>query len=85
MRYPFSEKLALNLRAEYFKDSDGARTGVAQKLYEITVTPEYALSANMLVRVEYRHDQSNQQVFDKKDPATSKSQDTLGLNAVYHF
>lgn len=85
LRYPVSEKVALNLRAEYLKDSDGARTGVTQKLYEMTVTPEYTVSANMLVRLEYRHDQSNQRVFDKKDPATSKSQDTVGLNAVYHF
>ncbi|MBI5886610.1 MAG: porin [Deltaproteobacteria bacterium] len=85
IRYPFSGKLALNLRAEFFKDSDGARTGVKQKLYEATVTPEYTVSDNMVVRAEYRHDRSDQRVFDKKDPATAKSQDTVGFNAIYHF
>jgi len=85
VRYPFSDKLALNLRVEYFKDSDGARTGVKQKLYEATVTPEYTVSDNMVVRAEYRHDSSDQPVFDKKDPAAAKSQDTLGFNALYHF
>lgn len=85
MKYPASDKLSLNLRAEYFKDGKGARTGVKQQLYELTVTPEYTVSANMLVRLEYRHDQSNQRVFDKQDPAMSKQQDTLGLNAIYHF
>lgn len=85
VRYPLSEKVALNLRAEIFNDNNGARTGTKQKMYEVTATPEYTVSKNMVVRAEYRHDRSDQKVFDKKDPAVAKSQDTLGLNAIYHF
>ncbi|MBI5563140.1 MAG: porin [Deltaproteobacteria bacterium] len=85
LRYALSDKAAFNVRAEIFKDSDGARTGTKQKLYEVTATPEYTVSKNMVVRAEYRHDMSSQKVFDKKEPNTSKRQDTVGLNAVYHF
>lgn len=83
-RYAVGEKLALNARAEFFSDEDGARTGTAQELWEVTFTPEYAVNENLVIRAEYRHDVSDKDVFDK-DGALSDTQDTLGLNAVYHF
>lgn len=83
-RYAVSEKLALNARAEVFSDGDGARTGTAQDLWEVTITPEYAVNGNLLIRAEYRHDKSDKEVFDK-DSGLSDTQDTVALNAVYHF
>ena len=84
-RYPVSDKLAMSLRAEFFNDSDGARTGTMQDMWEFTFTPEYAINGNMLVRAEYRHDQSDKNVFDGKDAGDKKHQDTLGMNLIYHF
>lgn len=83
-RYAVSDKLAVNARAEVFSDEDGARTGTAQDLWEVTITPEYAVNENLVVRAEYRHDSSNKDVFDKNG-ALSDTQDTIGLNAIYHF
>lgn len=83
-RYSFSEKFAMNARAEVFSDNEGARTGTAQDLWEVTLTPEYAVSENLVVRAEYRHDESNKDSFDKGASMTDK-QNTLGVNAVYHF
>jgi len=83
-RYEVSEKFAVNARAEIFSDDDGARTGTAQDLWEVTITPEYAVTENLVVRAEYRHDHSNQDVFDD-GAGLSDTQDTAGLNAIYHF
>lgn len=90
-RYALSEKLALNARAEIFSDRDGARAelfglpaGTAQDLWEVTLTPEYTVNDNLVIRAEWRHDKSDSQVFDK-DSGLSDSQDTVGLNAIYHF
>lgn len=82
IRYPLSEKFFLNARAEVFSDDDGARTGTAQDLWEFTVTPEYIVNENLVVRAEYRHDSSNKEVFDS---GSTKRQDTVGFNAVFHF
>ncbi|MCC6503568.1 MAG: porin [Deltaproteobacteria bacterium] len=83
-RYAVSEKFAMNLRAEVFSDNEGARTGTAQDLWEVTLTPEYTINDNLVVRAEYRHDESNKDSFDK-GASVSDTQDTLGVNAVYHF
>lgn len=82
IRYPLGERFFLNARAEVFSDDDGARTGTAQDLWEITVTPEYIVNENLVVRAEYRHDSSNKEVFDN---GTSRRQDTVGVNAIFHF
>ncbi|MBI2400807.1 MAG: DUF3138 family protein [Deltaproteobacteria bacterium] len=83
-RYAINDNFALNARVEFFSDDDGARTTTAQDLWEVTLTPEYAVNDNLLIRAEYRHDNSDQDVFDK-DGALSDTQDTVGLNAIYHF
>jgi len=84
LRYAATEKFAVNLRAEVFSDNEGARTGTAQDLWEVTLTPEYALTGNLVVRAEYRHDESSKASFDKGASMTD-TQNTLGVNAVYHF
>lgn len=83
-RYAVSDKFAVNARVELFSDNDGARTLTAQDLWEVTLTPEYTVNDNLVVRAEYRHDHSNQDVFNKNG-TLSDTQDTIGLNAIYHF
>lgn len=92
VRYPLSEKFYLNARVEVFSDDDGARTAAddgsgglivtPQTLWEFTVTPEYIVNENLVVRAEYRHDSSDKEVFDN---GTAKRQDTVGVNAIFHF
>ena len=79
-----SGNLALSLRAESFDDRDGARTGTAQRITEVTVTPEARLTPRMLVRADLRVDHSNHDVFEKRDSMTS-SQPTVLLNLIYNF
>lgn len=80
-KYDFSDLFSLSLRAEYFDDCDGARTGTAQKLKEVTLTPEFRIAkTNIIVRPEYRHDWSDEKSFDS---GSKKKQDTIALGVMY--
>ena len=79
-KYDFNDKYSLSGRAEYFNDKDGFRTGTAQKLYEVTVTPEVRIAQGIIVRPEYRHDWSNEHSFDG---GSKKTQDTVALAVMY--
>ena len=82
VKYDFSDKYSLAVRAEYFDDKDGFRTGAVQKLKEVTVTSEIRMSGGLILRPEYRHDSSDKPSFDNK---TKKDQDTLALGAMYRW
>lgn len=79
-KYDFSDRYSLSARAEYFKDQDGVRTGTAQSLREITITPEIRMAKGLIIRPEYRHDWSNKKVFDS---GNDKNQDTIALAVMY--
>jgi len=79
-KYDFDDRYSVSGRLEYFNDKDGVRTGTAQKLYEITLTPEIRLAKDLLIRPEYRHDWSDQTSFKG---GSRKSQDTLALAVMY--
>lgn len=86
VRYAASERYAINVRAEMFEDKDGARTGTQQDMWEVTVTPEFTIKKNLVVRPEYRHDASDKKVFDKGDKtADKKTQDTVAINVFFYF
>ncbi len=79
-KYDFSDLFSGAIRAEYFDDRDGLRTGTAQKIKEITITPEFRVAKSIIVRPEYRHDWSDRQSFDS---GTKKSQDTIAIGVMY--
>jgi len=84
VKYDFTDWFSTSIRVEYFDDKDGVRTGIAQKLKEITITPEFRIVKNLLLRPEYRHDWSNKDGFDSQHIALNKkSQDTLAIGIMY--
>jgi hypothetical protein len=84
VKYDFSDLFSATVRAEYFKDSDGARTLTPQTAKEITFTPEFRIAKSLIIRPEYRHDWSDQKVFDSHhDTLDKKSQDTIALGVMY--
>jgi hypothetical protein len=90
VRYAASDRYAINVRGEVFKDSTGSRlattVGQKQKLWGVTVTPEFTLNKNMIIRPEYRHDVADQKIFNKNGtPNDAKTQDTVALNVFYYF
>ncbi len=80
VKYDFSDVVSGTIRAEYFNDKDGLRTGTAQKLKEITITPEFKVAKSIIVRPEYRHDWSDRESFHG---GKKKTQDTIALGVMY--
>jgi hypothetical protein len=84
VKYDFTGFFSTSIRAEYFNDEDGVRTGIAQALKEITLTPEFKIAKTLLVRPEYRHDWSTQNAFDSEhNTFDTKSQDTIAIGVMY--
>lgn len=82
-QYEVYDWLTLAARWEQIWDDQGSRIGTAgTKLWEQTYTADMKLYENLLTRLEYRHDGSNNKVFDS---STSDDQDTLGLSLIYMF
>jgi hypothetical protein len=90
---PGWERFSLTQRAEWFSDTDGARTGTPQDLWELTTTLKWMLTDHLHARVEYRHDESNRKVFSQKifqrgDESITRflhGQDTLTAELAYLF
>ena len=80
-----SPRTALALRAEWMDDPEGARTGVAQALREITFTPEFRPIDHFVLRAELRHDWSTGYVFETSGSDLKRTQTTVGLNAMFIF
>jgi hypothetical protein len=79
-KFDITDAHSIALRGEYFNDTQGARTGTAQEMKELTLTWETKLFGNLILRPEYRHDWSNRNSFDGN---TKKQQDTLALGVMY--
>jgi hypothetical protein len=94
--YDLNDRIQLAARGEYFRDSDGARTGLRQSLGEFTQTLTYKLTGNLLTRYEYRHDESNAKPFFGNqvtitpaagvvNAATLAGQDTFSGSAIFVY
>jgi putative OmpL-like beta-barrel porin-2 len=97
--YDWSDSLEFATRGEWFRDSEGARTGLRQTLGEITETINYKIPGvtGLLARLEYRHDESNAKPFFSSSIArfgspnfpnpdhTYNGQDTFMAAAIYSF
>jgi len=84
LRWVVSGRVALAARAEVFDDADGVRTGAAQRVKEITLTPECKLGHHFVVRGDLRHDWSDAEPFEKGDtPSSRQTTATVALLFVY--
>jgi hypothetical protein len=72
------------VRAETFDDRDGVRTGQAQTLSEITLTPELRLTPRFVLRADLRRDLSNHAVFES-DSGARDTQTTILVNVLGAF
>ena len=83
LQYKFAPKFALGARTEYLSDRGGLFSGLNQALKEYTVTFDYKLADELLVRPEWRHDFSNQPTFlTSTQGILSKQQHTLTVGII---
>jgi hypothetical protein len=81
---PPASRTAIAVRAERFDDEDGAISGHAQTLHEITLTLEHRPDPRLVFKLEARRDASTAEVFSARDGA-EKSQFLLLFGAVASF
>jgi Putative beta-barrel porin-2, OmpL-like. bbp2 len=82
-KYEFTDFFSSAIRAEYFNDEKGVRTGIAQELKEVTLTVDFKVAKNLLLRPEYRHDWSTNNAFDSKQTFDTRNQDTVAVGMMY--
>jgi Putative beta-barrel porin-2, OmpL-like. bbp2 len=71
--YNPTDALKLATRGEWFSDTSGARSGIAQNLGEITETLSYTVPffSALTARLEYRHDFSSEHPFPNAGPVVT--------------
>jgi hypothetical protein len=84
-RRQLTARTAFVLRGEYFADSNGASTGTAQHVKEVTATYELKGPAGLTTRAEFRYDWSNKDVFYNSSGGLKGNQPTILLGTVYAF
>jgi hypothetical protein len=72
-------------RIEWFNDANGFSTGTTQKVKEFTLTGELKMKEGFFTRIEYRHDWSNEEFFERGSTGSSKHQDTVLIGFVAFF
>jgi hypothetical protein len=85
-RYQFTPKFALAGRGEYLSDRNGLFSGLSQTLKETTLTLDYKLVEEVLMRGEWRRDFSNRPFFLTDAPGVlKKDQNTATLGLIWWF
>jgi hypothetical protein len=88
---PSGSRTAFALRAEYYDDEDGAISGIAQTLKEITATVEHRPVERLILKLEGRYDRSSVPAFASDEPGADgallreRDQFLLLLGAVATF
>jgi hypothetical protein len=93
VNYQVNDQWRLSVRAEYFDDKDGYRTGVIQKWKEATVTLAYLPTKFVEIRGEVRGDKSDSNAFVKDasffvgpgGAGVTDNQTSIGVEAVVKF
>ncbi len=80
----FEEEFSLALRGEVFDDRDGVRTGTAQTLKEITLTPTFSPTENLTFRADFRIDFSTDPMaFERSGDRTTNNQPTVTVSGAF--
>jgi hypothetical protein len=80
-----NKTIAVIPRFEWYDDDAGITTGTPQTLKEATLTLEAKALDNLLWRIEYRGDFSDQDVFKNGNGAFKDSQHSIGFGMLYSF
>jgi Putative beta-barrel porin-2, OmpL-like. bbp2 len=83
--YAFSDRFTGSARLEYFNDTDGARSGLKQTMYEWTATAKYLVTQHLYALAEFRQDFSNHDAFQAGHTRTEDANPLVGVYATYVF
>ncbi len=85
--YHFTDDISATLRAEFFDDVDGVRTGAKQTVWEITPTLTYQFLPGLTFRAEFRHDETSRKTpnFFAGRTRFFPGQDVVAWEVLYAF
>lgn len=84
-KYQVNEWFAPSIRISSLDDDDGFRAGTLDnRITEFTLTGEFKISADTIVRVEVRQDSADEDIFLDKSKEED-SQVTLGAEVIFTF
>jgi hypothetical protein len=84
-RYALDDRHAVAMRGSLFRDPDNAISGAAQTLTEVTLTYEFHPAANLIMKIEGRHDHSTAAIFARKANELTSNQTIVVIGAVATF
>jgi hypothetical protein len=85
VNYNFTDRFSGAGRAEFFNDFNGARTGVGQRLWEVTADLKYLITQHLYVQGEFRADVSNQMPFQMNATGVAGDNQLVAINLTYLF
>lgn len=80
----FSDQFSFNIRQEWFNDPVGARITPGARVSGLTLTPEYRITEDWVVRMDFRFDNADRPVFDRRGQLVNQ-QNTFFLGQSYRF
>lgn len=92
-KYAWTDSMASALRVEYFSDQHGvlltpaaipSDSGDGARVFEFTLTQEIKVANQLIIRIEFRHDNANNHVFLRNDKV-ARGDNTLGFEAILPF
>jgi hypothetical protein len=98
-KYQLTDAFATGVRAEYYSDQLGALlganfapgsagdTGNGARVITLTLTQEMKVAQHLILRMEFRHDSSNQHIFTGRgeNDSAAKGDNTLAFEALLPF
>lgn len=82
-----TEEFSAGFRVEWFRDGDGARTGVpgGAEVWNLTVAPALRVTDHLTVRIEGRLDRASEDLFEDEDGRPRERQATLSGEVIVRF
>jgi hypothetical protein len=83
--YNFTDRFTFSGRLGFFNDTDGARTGIKQTVWEYTMTGKYLVTQHLYALAEFRQDFSNKDAFQAGNTRVADNNPLVGIYATYVF
>jgi hypothetical protein len=83
--YNFTDRFTFSGRLGFFNDTDGARTGIRQTVWEYTMTGKYLITQHLYALAEFRQDFSNKDAFQAGNTRLADNNPLVGIYATYVF
>jgi len=85
VNYNFTDRFSAAGRGEFFNDWNGARTGVSQRLWEMTGDLKYLITQHLYIQGEFRADVSSDTPFQMNKTGLAGDNELVSMNLTYLF